>query len=276
MSKEKREEKLINSLKSLSLFVGTGQCNAHCAHCAGRAHRKYAPTEDGIINRDLIYNTIKSCYGQGARSLSISSSGEPTLSPLAVTTVLQLIHECRKEGIEYSPINLYSNGIRIGKDKKFCDTYLPKWKSYGLTTIYVTIHDVDEEKNAKIYGVESYPNLEVVVSRIHYANLLMRGNLVLSRKTIGTFEQFVSTADYLRKIGVDCISAWPVRGADDKVDSRLSPLESELDKIENWVENNQGDGFIVKLLTEKSRIMYQTGQKLTLFPDGTLSNTWCN
>ncbi len=266
----------MNTLKSLSLFVGTGQCNAHCVHCAGRAHRKYAPTEDGIIDQDLIYDTIKKCYGWGARSLSISSSGEPTLSPLSITTVLQLVHGCKTEGIEYSPINLYSNGIRIGKDKEFCNTYLPRWRDYGLTTIYVTMHDVDEEKNARIYGVDNYPDLEGVISRIHHAGLLTRGNLVLSQKTIDTFEKFVSTVDYLTEIGVDGISAWPVRGMDDKINSELSPLESELDKMEEWVEQNQDYGIRVMLLREKSKILYQTGQKLTLFPDGTLSNTWCN
>ncbi len=264
------------SLKSLSLFVGTGECNAYCAHCAGAPLRKYAPTEDGIIDQELIYRTIKKCYEQGARSLSISSSGEPTLSPVAVTKVLQLIHKCRNEKIEFSPINLYSNGIRIGTDKDFCDTYLPKWKSYGLTTVYVTIHDVDEEKNAKIYGVESYPNLDTIISRIHEANLLMRGNLVLSRKTIDTAEKFVSTVGYLKEIGADLISAWPIKGMDNKINPELSPLEAELDKMEKWVEENQDYKNKIRLLREKSRIRYETGQKLTLFPDGTLSNRWCN
>lgn len=266
----------MKSINSLSIFVGTGQCNANCAHCAGKIHRKYAPTEDDIINKNLIYKTIKKCHEQGARYLSISSSGEPTLSPLSITKTLKLVHESRKKGIEYSPINLYSNGIRIGKDKDFCDAYLPLWKNYGLTTIYITIHDIDENKNAKIYGVENYPSLEIILSRIHGANLLMRANLVLSKRTIDTFKKFVSTINYLNKIGADFISAWPIRGIDDKLDLDLSPLEKELDKMEDWVKRNQDHKCQVRLLREKSRILYQTSQKLTLFPDGTLSNTWCN
>ena len=54
--------------------------------------------------------------------------------------------------IEYSPINLYSNGIRIGGDKDFGDTYLSLWRSLGLTTIYVTVHDIDEKKMLKSMG----------------------------------------------------------------------------------------------------------------------------
>ncbi len=265
-----------NKLDSLSLFVGTGKCNANCKHCAGIPLRKYAPKKDGLVNTDLVYKTIKDCFDQGARYLSISSSGEPTLSPLSVTKTLELIHECKKEGIEFSPINVYSNGIIIGEDEKFCNKYLPLWKSLGLTTIYVTVHDIDEKENARIYGVKKYPSLKLVVSRIHDADLLVRANLVLSKKTISGLEQFVSTVEYLENIGVDCISSWPMRDEHDKVDQKLAPLEEELDKIENWINNNPDQKSKVKLLREKSRTAYQTGQKLTLFPDGTLSNTWCN
>lgn len=262
-------------LNSLSLFVGTGQCNGHCAHCAGAPLRKYAPREDGIINEELIYKTIRECYAQGARYLSISSSGEPTLSPLAVTKTLQLVYDCQKEGMEFSPINLYSNGIRIGQDPEFCKKYLPRWKDLGLTTIYVTVHDIDENKNAEIYGIEYYPPLDEIVFRIHDANLLVRANLVLSKRTIGTFEKFVLTVERLKKKRVDFISAWPVRNLEDIVDINLSPLEKELDKMESWIEDHNR-GYKIKLLREKSKIAYQLGQKLTLFPDGTLSNTWCN
>lgn len=266
----------MEKLDSLSLFVGTGQCNANCAHCAGKVHRKFAPKQDEFVDEELIHKTLKQCYAEGARYLSLSSSGEPTLSPKSVTKVLELASNCQKEGIVYSPINLYSNGIRIGEDKDFCGKYLPKWKNLGLTTIYVTVHDIYEKKNAEIYGIAGYPSLNTIISRIHDADLFMRANLVLSRKTISTLEKFVSTITYLKEIGVDSVSAWPIRGNDDKVNPALSPLEEELNKMEDWVEANRDSNFKIRLLREKNRFVYQTGQKLTLFPDGTLSNTWCN
>lgn len=266
----------MKKLSSLSLFVGTGQCNASCDHCAGVPLRKYAPKKDGVIDESLISETIKKCYDMGARYLSISSSGEPTLSPLSVTKTLELIKQYKEKGLEFSPINLYSNGIRIGEDKGFCDRYLPLWKSLGLTTFYITIHNINEEKNAKIYRIKSYPPLKRIIFRIHDADLLMRANIVLSKKAINTFEEFVSTSNYLMNAGVDNISAWPIRNQEDEVDIKLSPLETELDKIEEWIEKNQDFRQRIRLLREKSKLAYQTGQKLTLFPDGTLSNTWCN
>jgi MoaA/NifB/PqqE/SkfB family radical SAM enzyme len=262
----------VGGLKSLGLFVGTGECNARCAHCAGVVHRKYAPLEDGVVDEDLILQTVGDCYTRGARSLSLSSSGEPTLSPLSVTKVLELVDSL--EGVEFSPINLYSNGIRIGGDREFCDEYLGRWKDLGLEMIYITVHDTDGGKNAASYGVESYPSLDLVLDRIHGADLLVRANLVLSRENIGTLERFASVVGDLRDKGFDRVSAWPIRGDDDEIDLDLSPSEDELDAMSGWINGQKFDDVI--LYRDGDRVLYETAQKLTLFPDGTLSSSWCN
>jgi len=265
----------MGKLKSLSIFVGQGLCNARCSHCAGMPLREYAPVEDGTVDEVLVYRTLKDCYKQGARSLSLTSSGEPTLSPLAVTKALHLVRECEDEGIRFDPINLYSNGIRIGEDERFCQKYLSLWQVYGLKQVYVTVHDIDESKNAAAYGIKSYPPLKQVLSRIHSAGLLMRANLVLNRRTIGTLDDFTSSIRHLLHIGVDKVSAWPIRTLDDKVDTELSLPTEELEQMEIWAKRNF-DSKKVRLLLEKSKVAYKTGQKLALFPDGTLSSSWCN
>ena len=43
----------------LGIFVGTGQCNANCEHCAGTPHRKNAHKFDGEIDKELIEDVIK-------------------------------------------------------------------------------------------------------------------------------------------------------------------------------------------------------------------------
>jgi MoaA/NifB/PqqE/SkfB family radical SAM enzyme len=258
----------MSKMKSLSLFVGTNKCNARCKHCAGIPLRQYAPKEDDI-NEDLFYKTIIDCYAKGASSLSISSSGEPTLSPISVTKTLNLINNSE---VYFSPINLYSNGIRIGKDEFFSNSFLPLWNNLGLTTIYVTVHDIDEKKNAKIYGIENYPKLSTIVSRIHDANLKVRANLVLSKNNISTLEKFVYMVNGLQDLEVDLISAWPIRDNQDQVDKNLSHLEEELEKMDVWVENKPS----IRLMNGKNRISYETSDKLTLFQNGLLSNTWCN
>lgn len=263
-------------LKSLGLFVGTGECNADCIHCAGKVHRKYAPKQDGIIDKDLIYKTLKDCYEKGARSLTISSGGEPTLSPLSVTKVLRLVHNLRNEDINYEWINLYSNGIRIGEDKEFSDSYLPMWESLGLKTIYITVHNLDEKKNAEFYRIKESPCLEKIVSQIHGADLLVRANVVLTKDNIGTYEKYISMVEGLREIGFDHISAWPIRNADDVIDLELAPSKEELDKMGDWADKYGTVYCRIRVLREKNREVYETGEKLTLFPDGILSNSWCN
>lgn len=264
------------NLASLGIFVGTGDCNANCVHCAGKPLRKCAPKQDGIIDSDLIYRTLKNCYEQGARSLSISSSGEPTLSPISVTKTLELINEMKKENVEYNWINLYSNGIRIGEDREFSDKYLPLWHNLGLKTVYITVHNLDEGKNAEVYGIKRYPSLREVVSRIHRAELLTRANIVLTKNNAKTFESYVSMIQGLRAIGFNHISAWPIRNSEDKPDLKLAPLEEEITKMVDWAKEHETSDCRLRVLGESSRISYQTGQKLTLFPDGSLSSSWCN
>jgi len=203
----------------------------------------------------------------------LSSSGEPTLSPRSVTKTLELINRCKSEGISFFPINLYSNGIRIGFDDTIAEHYLPMWKQSGLTNIYLTVHDVDERKNAEVYGVKEYPQIREIVHRIHRVGLSVRANLVLNKNTIGTAEKFVYTVQQLKDGGFDSISAWCIRDRNDQIDRNLSPLEEELDKMEDYIEK---EGSKVRLLRENHRGVYTSGSKLTLFPDGTLSSSWCN
>lgn len=263
------------NLESLSIFVGSSKCNANCSHCAALPLRKYAPKKDGIINEELITKTLKNCFYQGASYLSITSSGEPTLSPISITKTLILVDKLKDNEIFYSPINLYSNGIRIGNEKHFCDKYLDLWKNLGLSTIYVTVHSTDEKKNAQIYRVRNYPSLEEIFSRIHNAHLKVRANIILSKKTIDGANDFIKMASQLVYLGVDDISAWPLRDLNDKMDLFSSPQESELDKIGKWIQENHYPNHIIRLLREEAKIKYSLGKKLTLFPDGTLSSNWC-
>ena len=257
-------------MNSISLIIGTGQCNAKCAHCAGKIHRKEAPKEDGVILDALFRKVLRESWTNGADYLSLSSSGEPTLSPISVTKTLELVSELAEDGFEFNPINLYSNGIKIGTDEGFCNQYLPLWKNLGLSCIYITVHDINNAKNAKCFGVKKYPALDIVCNRIHNAGLLMRANLVLTKKTIGTLEKFIEAVDYLKTIGVDKISSWPIRTENDELDTKFAPSEAELDRIEAWAKEQK---YAVRVL--RSRMVYKNSEKLTLFQNGILSNTWC-
>ena len=239
-------------MKSLSIFVGTAACNAKCAHCAGVPHRNFAHQSDGKDNLDLIYKTMTESYDKGARSLSISSSGEPTLSPMSVSRVMLLVHTMRNQDRVFDQVNLYSNGIRIGTDELFCATYLPEWRRDGLTNIYLTVHSLDPDENAKIYGVKSYPDLNLILHRIHKACLQVRANVVLSTNAIGTYEKFVLATAELGRMGFDSCAAWCLRNEADEVDVRTAPSNEELDNMEEWAAYASWK-FPIKVYREEKR-----------------------
>ncbi|MEK6853202.1 MAG: radical SAM protein [Nanoarchaeota archaeon] len=254
-------------LQNLALFVGTGRCNANCRHCAGSIHRENMPKEDRVIDEELINDTLKYAYERGARSLSLTSGGEPTLAPNSVTQTLDIA-----QNFGFTKIKLYTNGIRIGRSSQFSETYLPLWQSKGLTDIYWTVHSISEEKNAQIFGIKSYPSLELVVSRIHKAHLKVRANIVLSRGNISDLERFKEIVAGLKGYGVDNIAAWPVRDEQDGYDLINAPSRSEIQEMREWAKND----LTIQVQTEEHHGWYKNKQKLGLFPDGTLSNTWCS
>jgi molybdenum cofactor biosynthesis enzyme MoaA len=261
------------SLSSLGIFVGSSKCNANCAHCAGVPHRQFAQKHDGIVNTKLIKDTLIKCSQMGATSLSLSSSGEPTLSPESVSIVLEIVCELSHQ-YHFNNIHLYSNGILIGKNEEFCDEYLGYWRSLGLDTIYLTVHSTDKVKNAEIYGIKKYPPLTRVINRIHKVDLKVRANVVLGKETVSSADEFILLVKELLKLKFDSISSWGVRDKDDQYDIVNALSEEEYDKIETYIFNNGIKN--VKLYREsKHRESYIDNNKLTLFPDGILSNTWC-
>lgn len=271
----------MSKVSSLSFIVGTGRCNAHCSYCAGAPLRKYAPKKDGEVDAELIYKTIKDCYKRGARRLSISSSGEPTLSPLSVTRTLFMINRSHyEEDFDFSGVHLYTNGIRIGEEDIFSRTYLRKWKELGLTTVYITLHGVDREENARVYGVPVYPDPAIIISRIRDEDLSVRVNLILGKDTINSVERFSHVVERLDYYGANEVSAWPIRCKDDRTSSELSAPEYAVTDMAawagHWQESPAPFGRIpvnVRRYHDKPSSM---GKKLTLFPDGTLSESWCN
>ncbi len=253
-------------LQNIALFVGTGNCNANCGHCAGSIHRANMPKEDKVVDEELFYETLRYAYERGARSLSLTSGGEPTLAPNSVTRTLEIA-----QNFDFTKIKLYTNGIRIGRSQKFSETYLPLWQSKRLTDIYWTVHSLSEEKNAEVFGIKSYPGLELIISRIHEADLRVRANIVLSRSNISDLGKFKEIVIGLKGYSVNNIAAWPVRDEKDEYDINSAPSMAEIQRMREWAENDD----TIQVQTEEHHELYKNKQKLGLFPNGKLSSDWC-
>jgi molybdenum cofactor biosynthesis enzyme MoaA len=168
----------IEKIYSVSALVGNGACNANCSFCAGKYLRKDAK-EDLLYHRNL-ETAIKLSARYGGWSLSLTSSGEVTCDPDALTRALQTYQKCASQGAYFPNVNLFTNGILLGNEE-FCNKYLDIWRELGLTNIALSIHAVDEKEQAKVYGLKEYPKLEAIVSNIEEHGIGVRGTLLLRK-----------------------------------------------------------------------------------------------
>jgi MoaA/NifB/PqqE/SkfB family radical SAM enzyme len=224
----------IEKIYSVSALVGNGNCNANCGFCAGKYLRPEAKP-DKLYEKNL-EASIKLSARYGGWSLSLTSAGEPTCDPSSLTRALEIYDKCAKQGAYFPNVNLFTNGILFG-DKEFCKEYLPKWRELGLNNVAISIHDVDEKEQAKIYGVESYPNLENLVENIEEHGLGVRGTLLLRKGGVDNSEKYESSVKTLIDKGIDNITSWPV-GNPDNTRNEYTPSRLGLFGIKRWLRKN--------------------------------------
>ena len=224
----------IEKIYSVSALVGNGKCNANCGFCAGKYLRPQAKEND-LYHKNL-EAAIKLSARYGGWSLSLTSSGEPTCDPDALTRALKTYDKCAKQGAYFPNVNLFTNGIDFG-DKKFCETYLPVWKQLGLTNVAVSIHSVDEKEQAKIYGLESYPKLETIAQNIEEQGVGVRATLLLRKNGVDSSSKYEEGIHSLIEKGIDNITSWPV-GNPDGTRNEYTPSRFGLFGIRRWLHNN--------------------------------------
>lgn len=254
----------MDDVTSMGILVGSSACNAKCQLCAGIPHRKTAPDKDGVVDEVRVTAAIRECIERGARYISLSGSGEPTMSPGAVTRTLSIIE--RVAG-PLEKICLYTNGIRFGTDRDFGDLWLPAWRKMGLTHIQLSVHDFDLRKNAKGFGVSYYPDFEVILAPLRKQGFHLRANVLLRKGYIDSPERFSEALQHLFGIRIDQVAAWPVRMANRNSLSPHAPSAAVLDQIKAVAASYED----VDVYWPEERCT----SKLTLFPDGTLRDTWC-
>jgi MoaA/NifB/PqqE/SkfB family radical SAM enzyme len=269
----------MEKIDGISILVGTARCNARCPDCAGRQHRKNAPAADGEINEKRLREVLDHCLERNCRYITLTGSGEPTLSPLAVTRTLAVLRQYALSGRPFSPVNLYTNGIRLGSDPVFCARFLPLWKKLGLTSVYVSVYSAEEKKNARAFGIAAYPRLADIFRAVKDRGFILRTSIILKKGYTDSAEAFRALCEKFFSLGVDDISAWPLKDKDDFISS-LAPGRDELGKIRDLAAD-QHHHFPaypqrkIRLLLGDQNAKENLGKKIALFQDGTISDVWC-
>ncbi len=276
----------IEKIYSVSALVGNGDCNANCSFCAGKYLRPQAK-ENKLYNKNL-EAAIKLSARYGGWSLSLTSSGEATVDPDALTKALQIYQKCAQQGAHFPNVNLFTNGILFG-DENFCKKYLDTWRDLGLNNIALSIHEVDEKKQANVYGVKNYPNFVKIKENIEKYGLGLRGTLLLRKGGIGDEEKYEKAIKTLINKGIDNITSWPI-GNPDGSRTEYTPSRLNLFKIQKWLRKNakvcHGHVWGGGVFDYKGNILRYTDyvtrhnpkkdfvRQLVVFQDGTVAYSW--
>jgi len=277
----------IEKIYSVSALVGSGACNGNCQFCAGKYLRPEA--SDNLNYWKNLEAAIKLSARYGGWSLSLTSSGEPACDPEAVTKALKVYEKCAQEGAYLPNVNLFTNGILFA-DSTFCERWLPIWKKLGLTNIAVSIHSVDQEKQAKAYGLSKYPAFEDIFANIRKHGIGLRCTLLLRKGEVensATYEHAVRIL--IDRYGVNNITSWPV-GNPDGSRSKFTPSRFGLAQIRFWLWQNakfcHGHMWGGGVYDYRGNILRLTDyvtkhdpdanfvRQLVVFQDGTVAYSW--
>jgi len=278
----------IEKIYSVSALVGSGACNGRCEFCAGKYLRPQAEQDNPLYWKNY-EAAIRLSARYGGWSLSLTSSGEPTCSPEALTKALRIYKKCASEGAYFPNVNLFTNGILFA-DEKFCDKWLPTWKELGLCNVAVSTHSVDQAGQAAAYGLEKYPDFREIFGNIRKYGLGVRVTLLLRRGGVDGAESYESAVNTLIKnYGADNITSWPI-GNPDGTRSEFTPSRLGLLSIRFWLKRNTKlchghvwgggvydyRGAILRLTDYVTRHDQHKDfvRQLVVFQDGTVAYSW--
>lgn len=224
----------IEKIYSVSALVGSGACNGNCNFCAGKYLRPDAKPNP-LYDRNL-EAAIKLSARYGGWSLSLTSSGEPTCDPKAVTSAMEIYAKCASQGAYFPNVNLFTNGILFG-DEEYCNMWLPKWKKLGLTNVAVSIHDVSSAGQAQAYNILGYPRLNRIRENIEKHGVGVRATLLLRKGAVENAITYELAIKQLLDFGYDNITSWPV-GNPDGTRNEFTPSRWGLWEIRRWLRKN--------------------------------------
>jgi hypothetical protein len=277
----------IEKIYSVSALTGNGKCNANCAGCAGKYLREEAK-ESSLYYRNL-EAAIKLSARYGGWSFSLTSAGEPTCDPDAVTHALEVYAKCANQGAYFPNVNLFSNGIIIGKDQNFCKEYLPRWKSLGLTNIAISFHSAYGTKQADVYGIPLYPFFPDIRNNILEYGIGMRATLLLRKGIVDNAKRYEEAIERLINFNIDNITSWPI-GNPDGTSNEYTPSIWGIWDIKLWLRKNarlchghvwgggvydyHGNILRITDYVTKHNPRSEHVRQLVVFQDGTVSYSW--
>jgi len=140
----------------------------------------------------------------GCTTWLISSKGEATLYPKAITDQLKHHYSWDSLGGPFPLIELQTNALQIGKlarlggdwiDRQPLQTrHIAEWHRLGLNTIAISCVGINHEANSEVYHPE-YPSLELTVRFLHDLGFSVRLCVMMLKK-----KGYVYTPDHVQEV----------------------------------------------------------------------------
>ncbi|MFA5303917.1 MAG: radical SAM protein [Candidatus Nanoarchaeia archaeon] len=235
------------NVESLRLTIGGCDCNASCPFCITKVVGM--KNKEPKMNWQRFNVACNYAIKSGAKSVIISSLGEPTLYPAQISEMLEKLMP-----YNFPLLELQTNGYSISNESY--NEYLSEWSTKGLTTILISIVNHDSEKNSKTMNLPYY-NIEKNIKKLHDFGYSLRLSCVMFKGGIDSIESLESLIEFAKANKVEQLTVRPV----------TRPYESGNNKNEalDWVEQHE---LSEKTKKELFEYLESNGSRLLKLPLG--------
>lgn len=184
---------------TLSVVLGSRACNAKCPYCVSKMTPSFGMySELPVVDWKVFETACKYAKAHNITTVLITGKGEATLFPEQITIFLSVLQRHN-----FPLVELQTNGIVFGEEE-FQDRYLEAWKYFGLTTICVSIADVEPENNMALLtdGAPKYDWNELckIIKRYGYTT---RVSCVLCKGHVDSVDRLKQLIESCRDLQVD-------------------------------------------------------------------------
>ena len=255
--------------ETFSISLGP-YCNASCPFCITQMTmspemRESLKTEKIDLENFEIAKFI--ARNSNIENIIFTGRGEPTLYSHMITEFLENLQDYGSPLPKGKPvIDLQTNGLLFHNKEFKKEGHLEKWHDLGLRVVAVSIVDVINEKNQKIYTPKrEYPPLEETVELLHNHGYSVRLSVTMIKGGIDSPEGIDRLYNYSQKYGIEQTSVRPVR----------MPSSTYNEKVTKWVKENKLDErFWKNQLRKIVRYISKEGTPLFRFSHGAVIYDW--
>jgi organic radical activating enzyme len=199
---------------TFSIVVGTKACNANCPFCISKTtgFSQLPPCKDFDVQR--LRKAARLAQMRNATTVLFTGKGEPFLYPKQILKYLTEL-----QPYDFPIIEIQTNALNIAdiNDSQIQNRSLYddlKWmKYYGLNTIAISVVDVDQKNNAKIYR-NPYPDLAETVSCIHNLGFSVRLCVMMQKGMVDCPEDIGRVVEFCKNNSVEQCTVRPIKKPD--------------------------------------------------------------